>query len=174
MTPLSLVLANWGGSGGSSNPAAIAAAVWNYAAQRTLSGTSGGTPATAATSDEDIYSTVFKGGTVRLVARAYLDGADIKQAAVSAIVYSIFLLDDQDPDSRTPVTGHGAVSLDAADVIFDTLQTDGQAGNYNFKHVIPIGVHPAFTIAGRNYLVEYTIVPLVGEKLILRFRVHVL
>ena len=37
-----------------------------------------------------------------------------------------------------------------------------------------IGVHPAFTIAGRNYLAEYTIMPVAGEKIILRFRVHVL
>jgi hypothetical protein len=83
-------------------------------------------------------------------------------------------LDDQDADARTAVTGHSAVPLAAADIIFDTLQNDSQASGYNFKHIIPIGVHPAFTIAGRNYLAEYTITPAVGEKIILRFRVHVL
>ena len=66
------------------------------------------------------------------------------------------------------------MSLAAADVIFDTLQSDSQANDYNFRHVIPITIHPAFTIAGRNYLVEYTIAPVAGEKIILRFRVHVL
>jgi len=72
------------------------------------------------------------------------------------------------------VTGHSAVSLNVADVIFDTLQSDSQASDYNFKHIIPISVHPAFTIAGRNYLAEYTITPTAGEKIILRFRVNVL
>ena len=90
------------------------------------------------------------------------------------VVYSVYLLDDQDPDARTAVTGQTAVSLNAADVIFDTLQDDSQASDYNFMHVIPIGVHPAFTIAGRNYLVEYTITPTAREKIILRFRVNVL
>ena len=83
-------------------------------------------------------------------------------------------MDDQDPDVRTAVTGHSAVSLTVADVIFDTLQSDSQASDYNFKHIIPIGVHAALTIAGRNYLAEYTITPVAGEKIILRFRVNVL
>jgi len=162
-------------SGGGTNLTAdeIAAAVW-AASGRTLSGVSGGTPASAPASDADIYCTAFKNGTVRLLARVYLNGADVKQADVSTIAYSAFLLDDRDPDARTAVTGHSAASLAAADVIFDALQSDSQAGNYNFRHVLPIGVHPAFTIAGRNYLVEYTIAPVVGEKILLRFRVHVL
>jgi hypothetical protein len=139
-----------------------------------LAGGSNGIGPTANVADDDIHTTAFKNGTVRLCAHVYKDGADIHRADVSTIVYSVFLLDDQDADARTAVTGHSAVSLAAADVIFDTLQNDSQASGYNFKHIIPIGVHPAFTIAGRNYLAEYTIAPAVGEKLILRFRVHVL
>ena len=135
---------------------------------------SGGVGPTASIADDDIHTTAFKNGTVRLCARVYKDGADIHQADVSTIVYSVFLLDDQDPDAQTAVTGHSAVALAAADVIFDTLQTDSQASDYNFRHVVPIAAHPAFTIAGRNYLAEYTIMPTVGEKIILRFRVHVL
>jgi len=159
--------------GGSATADEIAAAVWD-AEHRTLSGVSGGTPASAPASDADIYCTAFKNGTVRLLARVYFDGANVKQADVSTIVYNVFLLDDRDPDARTAVAGHSAVSLVVADVIFDMLQSDSQASDYNFRHVIPIGVHPAFTIAGRNYLVEYTIMPVAGEKIILRFRVHVL
>ena len=138
-----------------------------------LADASGGIGPTANIADEDIHTTAFKNGTERLCARVYKDGADIHRADVSTIVYSVFLLDDQNPDSRTAVDGHNASPLAAADVIFDTLQSDSQASNYNFRHVIPIALHPAFTIAGRNYLVEYTITPNAGEKIILRFRVHV-
>jgi hypothetical protein len=137
-------------------------------------GMGGGSGPTAGMAAEDIHTTAFKNGTARLCARLYKDGADIHRADVSTIVYSVFLLDDQDPDARTAVSGHSAVSLAAADVIFDALQTDSQASDYNFRHVIPVAAHPAFTIAGRNYLVEYTISPTTGEKIILRFRVHVL
>lgn len=139
-----------------------------------LADASGGIGPTANIADEDIHTTAFKNGTVRLCARVYIDGADIQRANVSTIVYSVFLLDEQDPDVRTVVTGHSAVSLVVADVIFDTLQSDSQASNYNFKHIIPINVSPAFTIAGRNYLAEYTITPVVGQKIILRFRVNIL
>lgn len=139
-----------------------------------LADASGGVGPTANIADEDIHTTAFKNGTLRLCARVYRDGVDIRRADVSAVAYSLFLLDEQDPDSREAVAGHNAVSLAAADVIFDTLQSDSQASNYNFKHVIPISIHPAFTIAGRNYLAEYTIVPVVGERIILRFRVNVL
>jgi len=139
-----------------------------------LADAGGGVGPTANIADDDIHTTAFKNGTVRLCARIYKDGADIHRADVSTIAYSVFLLDDQDPDARTAVEGHIAVSLVVADVIFDTLQSDSQASDYNFRHVVPISVHPAFTIAGRNYLAEYTIMPVVGEKIILRFRVHVL
>jgi hypothetical protein len=151
----------------------VAGTVWAYAT-RTLSGTSVGVGTTAGTSDEDVYVTAFKGGTSRLTARVYSDGDDITQADVSSIAYSIYLLDDQDSDTRTVVTGHSAVALNATDVIFDMLQTDSQASNYNFCHTPPISTNAAFSTAGRNYLVEYTITPTSGQKVILRFRVNVI
>ena len=155
-------------------PATIATGDNSDKSGYSLADESGGIGPTANIADEDIHTTAFKNGTVRLCARVYLDGADIHQADVSTIVYSVFLLDAQDPDSRTAVTGHSAVSLAVADVIYDTLQSDSQASDYNFKHIIPISVYPAFTIAGRNYLAEYTIAPVAAEKIILRFRVNVL
>jgi hypothetical protein len=155
-------------------PATIAGGDNSDKAGYSLADASGGVGPTANIANEDIHTTAFKNGTARLCARVYSDGADIHRANVSTIVYSIYLLDDQDPDSRTAATGHSAVSLAAADVIFDTLQSDSQASDYNFKHIVPIGVHPAFTIAGRNYLAEYTITPTSGEKIIIRFRINVL
>ena len=92
--------------------------VW-LAPNRTLSGTNGGTTATAPSSYEDIYSTAFKNGTTRLVARVYLDGTDIHPANVSTVVYSAYLLDDQDPDARTAINGHNAAPRAVDDVIFD-------------------------------------------------------
>jgi hypothetical protein len=169
-----------GTSGGAINPsggkvpATIAVGDNADKAGYSLADTSGGVGPTANIADDDIHTTVFKNGTARLCARVYKDGADIHRADVASIVYSVFLLDDQNPDARAVIDGHNAVSLAVAGVLFDTLQSDSQASNYNFKHIIPISVHPAFTIAGRNYLVEYTFMPTVGEKIILRFRVHTL
>ena len=124
--------------------------------------------------DEDIYVPVFKNHTARLCAYIALDGADIQQTDVSTIVYNIYLLDNNDPDVRTAVAGHTNISLTPADVLFDTLQSDSQASGYNFRHVIPVSVSNAFTIAGRNYLVEYALTPVPGERILVRFRVNVL
>ncbi|MCE5301842.1 MAG: hypothetical protein LLF97_01885 [Planctomycetaceae bacterium] len=122
---------------------------------------------------EDIGVNAFRNSSPRLCARVLLNGADVQQADVSTIVYSIYLLDDADADARTAVEGHSAVSLSPADVIFDTLQSDAQASDYNFRHQIPVSVHDAFTIAGRKYLVEYTMTPASGERVLFRFRVNV-
>ncbi len=124
--------------------------------------------------DEDIYVPVFKNHSARLCAYVALNGADIHQADVSSILYSIYLLDQNDPDKRTVVAGHTNVSLAPADVLFDTLQSDTQASEYNFRHTIPVSLHNAFTIAGRNYLVEYAMTPVVGERILVRFRMNVL
>ncbi len=138
-----------------------------------INGTSGGTGVTASVALEDIYATAFKNGAVALYARVYKNGADITTADLSTIVYSVYLLDGGDPDERTAIAGHTGVSLLVSSVIFDTLQSDLEAGNYNFKHTVPAGVTPAFTIAGRDYLVEYTLTPTAGEKIIVRFRIEV-
>lgn len=138
-----------------------------------IDGASGGVGPTAAEATQDIYATAFKNGTVILRARVYKDGADITRANIATIAYSIYLLDGGDPDTRTVVTGHDDVSLTVANVIFDTLQSDSEASNYNFKHAIPISVNPAFTVAGRNYQAEYVITPTSGEIIIVRFRIEV-
>jgi hypothetical protein len=153
--------------------AEIAAAVWSADQLRTLSGASRAAPPDAYNSAQDIDYTAHKNGSARLLARVHLNGADITQAAVVSLAYSIFLLDDGDPDFRTAVAGHEAVAINAADVIFDALRSDADAGNYNFLHAVPIDAHPAFTIAGRNYLVEYTIHPAQGQPVLVRFRVNV-
>jgi hypothetical protein len=147
--------------------------IWS-SASRTLTSSSSTVGPTSGTESADVYTTAFKNGTRRLDARVRnWDGDDILQADISSIAYTAYLLDASNPDTRTAIDGHTAVTLDKADVIFDTLQTDEYSSDYNFSHTPPIGTTNLFTIAGRDYLIEYTITPTSGEKIIVRFRVHV-
>ena len=127
----------------------------------------------------DVYGTAFKNGSVTLLARVVgAAGTNIVQADLSSIKYTVYLLDDQDPDSRTAVANHTDVALSIAGVIFNTLQTDPlwtvDASGYNFRHVLDVSTHPAFTIAGRRYLIEYQLTPTSGQKILVRFRLNVI
>jgi hypothetical protein len=140
-----------------------------------------------------IYGTVKKGGTTALVARVVgTDGNPLEQANFAGDTssssgaqcdppasYSVFLLNDQDEDDRTVVSGHDANAINVSDVIFDTLQTDNfwenddgeqiDATGYNFRHTPDICPNPAFAIAGRHYLVEYRLQTLYGEVKLVTF-----
>ena len=123
----------------------------------------------------DVHGTAFKNGSVTCLARVLgNDASAIEQADISSGVYSVYLLDDNDADSRTAVTGHVAGELTIASVIFDTLQTDDlwsvDSTGYNFKHVLDVSSNQAFATAGRRFLVEYTLTPASGQKIIVRFR----
>ncbi len=124
----------------------------------------------ASLADEDIQATVFKGGSPRLCAMVYLNGTAITQADVSTITYTIYELGSR-PDDRTAITGHMDVSLSAADVIYDSLQTDAQASKFNYAHQVPVSVHPAYATAGKSYQVEYKVQPTSGQVIIVRFQV---
>jgi hypothetical protein len=127
----------------------------------------------------DIYGTAFKNGSATLLARVVgQGGADIVQADLSAVRYTVYLLDDQDPDGRTAVANHSDAALSVAQVIFDSTQIDplwtvDEIG-YNFRHVLSVSPHPAFSIAGRNYLVEYQLTPMAGQVILVRFRLNVI
>ncbi len=127
----------------------------------------------------DIYGTAFKNGSVTLLARIVgQGGVNILPGDIDAIQYTAYLLDDQDADSRTAVTGHAAVSLTVADVIFSTLQTGSiwtvDAVGYNFRHVLDVSAHPAFAVAGRRYLIEYQLTPVEDQVILVRFRINVI
>lgn len=147
----------------------LIASIWAFA-QRTLTGSTIGLGPTAARSRSDGYYTCPQGGTVGLY-RRILDwsGADLTPADVSTITYSIYLMSGT--KQRTAVTGHAAVSLTVADVLFGTVQSDEWASNYNFRHIPDVSVNAAFSAAGSEYLVEYTITPVSGQKIIERFKV---
>jgi len=123
----------------------------------------------------DIHGQVFKDGAVTCLARIVgADGAVILQADLTAIEYTVYLLDDQDPDSRTAITSHTGVAVVIATSVFDTLQTDdmwdADDTGYNFRYTLSIATAVPFAIAGRNYLVEFTFDPVAGQDFFARFR----
>jgi hypothetical protein len=126
----------------------------------------------------NIDGSAFKNGSAILLARIVGEnGGCVRQSGISTIAYSIYLLDDQDADLRTVVAGHENVALTIADVLYDTLQHDiiwtvDDVG-YNFRHVLDVSTHPAFSIAGRRYLVEYRLTPTAGQIIQVRFRINV-
>ncbi len=134
-----------------------------------------------ANSNIDVFLEAPEGSAPILMRRVTgNDGSNITQSDISSGVYSIFLLDDQDADSRTAVTGHAAVSLGVVSGwIWDTLQTGDlwnsrDSTGYNFRHQIDISSNAAFTLAGRRYLVEYTLTPSSGQVIVFRFVVDVI
>lgn len=127
----------------------------------------------------DIYGTAFKNGSVTLMARVVgNNGAHIVPVDITTAKYSVYLLDDRNPDSRTPVTGHAQVALTVSAILFASLQTgpfwtiDGTG--YNFRHTLDVSTDPAFATAGRRYLVEYQLNAAAGQVILLRFRLNVI
>jgi hypothetical protein len=139
-----------------------------------LAGSNGANGPSAGIAATDIHVDVFEGGTSALYARVFKDGVDIKQADITSIVYNLYQLDPLDRNARAGVEGHNNVSLAAVDVVFDAVRTDLAASNYNFRHTPAIDTHPAFRQAGRQYLAEYTIVPTLGQRIIVRFKITVI
>jgi hypothetical protein len=127
----------------------------------------------------DIYGTAFKNGSITLLARIVDgQGTNVVRASILTTRYTVYLLDDQNPDSRAAVTGHTNVALAVSDVIFNSLQTDAiwtvDATGYNFRHVLDVSMNQAFTVAGRRYLIEYQLGPTVGQTIVVRFRINVI
>ena len=125
----------------------------------------------------DVYGTVQKGGTLTCLARIVDENAAaIDQSGVSTATYSVFLLDEHDPDGRTVVSGHDGKPLAVASIIFNSLQTDARWTiddiGYNFRHTIDVSTDSAFAVAGRNYLVEYRLAPPTSQVIIARFRLN--
>ena len=116
---------------------------------------------------------VLENGTLVMMARVDNESAAlITQANVSAVEYTVYLLDENypdNPDTRTAITDHTAVAVAKASCVFDTLQTGGfwtiDETGYNFKWTLAINVTQAFTIAGRRYLVCWTITPTSGQAI---------
>lgn len=125
----------------------------------------------------DIQGKVFRHGSAVLMARVVSSaGADLNQASVSAVSYTIYELTTNDPSGLSIVTGHSGVSLTVGDVIFDTLQDDEawtvDSQGYNFRHEVDVSTNEAFPNAGRVYQVRYELTPVTGQKTIFRFQLR--
>ena len=125
----------------------------------------------------EIRGTVFKNGSATLLARVVgAAGAALTQSDVSTITYTVALLDDTDPDGETAVDDHEDVSCTVATTISDTLQDDDlwdvDHEGYNFKHTLDVSENAAFAVAGRSYRITFTITPVAGQVILVRFRVH--
>ena len=128
---------------------------------------------------KDIFGTAYKNGSAVLMARIVdAAGANVQQAGIAAIEYSIYELDPCRPDSLVAVAGHSGVSLSVAGVIFNALQTGGlwtvDSVGYNFRHEIDVGSSEAFPKAGAEYQVRYKLTPTTGQKTIVRFQLRVI
>ncbi len=128
---------------------------------------------------KDIFGTAFKNGSAVLMARIVdAAGANVQQAGLAAIEYTIYELDPCRPDQLVAVAGHDGVSLTVANVIFNSLQTGGlwtvDDVGYNFRHEINVGVSEAFPKAGVQYQVRYELTPTAGQKTIVRFQLRVI
>lgn len=125
----------------------------------------------------DVYTTLFKNGTGTFMARLIgADGTPMNPETVATATYSVYLLDNREPDARQVVAGHEGVALSVADILFASLRTGTMwtrdAIGYNFQHTLDVSTHPAFPIAGRRYLVEYQFVPVSGQPVLARFRAY--
>lgn len=127
----------------------------------------------------DVHGNAYKNGSATLLARVVgADGTALVPGDIAAAEYSIYLLDDRDPDARTPVAGHQGVALSVSGVLFAALQTDERwtvdALGYNFRHVLDVSANQAFATAGRRYLVEFRLTPVSGQVILVRFRINVI
>jgi hypothetical protein len=141
----------------------IVTAVWS-AATRTLTGAGGGTGPTASTNAARISMQVLRGRTPRLSAKVFTDaGAWLTQAAFTSATYRIYVeATDEELVASTDCT---------SDVlIYDTMQTDAIATDFNFRHEPRDNV---FTTKGQNLIVAYTITTSDGETFGVEFDVAV-
>jgi len=127
----------------------------------------------------DIHGTAFQHGSVVLLARIVgAAGALVSPAEIVSARYSIALLDETDPAIVTPVSGHTDVSVAVGGLLRESLVNDDawdlDALGYNFRHELDVAAAPAFALAGRSYRVTFALLPLDGQIILVRFRIHVI
>lgn len=102
-------------------------------------------------------TTVLKNGLLVYLARIRkLDGNLLQQANLTGITYTI-----TDLLTSLVITGHSAISLTIADVVFDTLQTgdprwDVDETGFSFAHELSNADNQPFPNGGRSYELRYT------------------
>ena len=106
-----------------------------------------------------------------------INGMLVKQSDVDSISYSVYLLDEGKPESRTAIPGHSNNELNVSEVLFNQLHknphwTEDDKG-FNFCWTLDVGSYNAFVLAGRHYLVEIRLVAH-GVPFLVRYRLFVI
>ncbi len=115
----------------------------------------------------DIVGNVQVGGTCTAMARIVDWQNNLlvleEVASISLTVYDY---------TNTPVPNFSGVAVTPSAVIYDTLQTPSfwtaDAVGYNFAHTIDVSANPAFAVGGL-YFVVYTIQPISGQAILVRY-----
>ena len=104
-------------------------------------------------------------------------GESVRQVDIVAIQYSIYEVDQDWPGEMMVMNGHEAVSLDVAEVISDSLETDAgwtaDRTGYNFRHEIDFNPCDLLLKADAKYQICYELTPRVGGKTIVRFQLRI-
>ena len=107
-----------------------------------------------------------------------INSALVKQSDVDSLSYSVYLLNEGKPESRTAIPGHSNNELNVSEVLFNQLHkyphwTEDDKG-FNFCWTLLGSRIPSpFELAGRHYLVE---IKLVAKRIpfLIRYRLFVL
>ncbi len=108
------------------------------------------------------------------------NGSLIKPSDVDSITYSVYLLNDGKPESRTAIIGHSKVALNVSDVLFNQLQKnphwteDDKGFNFCWTLIVTDRYASPFAKSGRHYLVEFRLVALGASSFLIRYRLFVL
>ncbi len=126
----------------------------------------------------DYHATVFQDGSATFMARIVdFYGALVKPSDVDSISYSVYLLNEGKPESRTAIIGHSNIALNVTDVLFNQLQTNPHwtedDKGFNFCWTLNVSSSNAFALAGRHYLVEIRLVAK-DVPFLIRYRLFVL
>ena len=127
----------------------------------------------------DYHATVFQNGTATFMARIVdFNGTPIKPSDVDSLSYSVYLLNEGKPESRTPTPFRSDLELNVSKVLFNQLQTNPHwtedDKGFNFCWTMAVNRIPSpFTLAGRHYLVEIKLVAN-SVPFLVRYRLFVL
>ena len=118
---------------------------------------------TAMASPNDIFGTVFKGGTATLLARIVGNGGvPVVQADIEQITYSIYLLDDDDADRRDAVAGTTPLTCTlprSSSIDFKSICCGPSIRSATTSATCrTFSAAAAFPTAGRQYLLEYRLI----------------
>jgi hypothetical protein len=119
----------------------------------------------------DILGSIFQGGTFTAMARV-VDWSNNPLTVVNTTSVSLTITDP----NGNPVTHFTNLAILPTAVIYPSLQTPSwwtaDTIGFNFAHTIDVSVNAAFASTGL-YSVQYTIQPVSGQAIIVRYAITV-